>query len=323
MWKVANGLFLLLLVVVVIEVLTFAPKTLDVSAPPTPPVATDNAEPTVEQKMKRVHLVETSGGEREWELQADEAITYRDSAQWKLDQVRVVFFKNNDQEYTVVGQRGQVEVETKNMIIEGQVQVTAVNGYRFTSDKMVYTSKRKELASPGSVSILGPTEPDGSRLRIAGDSLTGDIGKSVMRISGNVSATKRIDARRGFRIRSTEAFVSSRDLEAQFGGDVIVDMDPLRVTGRKATLKYSGKTQEIDQVLVEGQVKATDVDKFAESERMRAFLKEERYVMTGAPRLVQNNDELRGEEIVFLDGGKRIQVLRGRASVERRARGGG
>jgi len=32
--------------------------------------------------------------------------------------------------------------------------------------------------------------------------------------------------------------------------------------------------------------------------------------------VVQNNDELRGEEIVFLDGGKRVQVQRARAKVD-------
>jgi hypothetical protein len=31
-------------------------------------------------------------------------------------------------------------------------------------------------------------------------------------------------------------------------------------------------------------------------------------VFRGQPRLVQNNDELNGEEIIFLEGGKKVKV---------------
>jgi lipopolysaccharide export system protein LptA len=43
-----------------------------------------------------------------------------------------------------------------------------------------------------------------------------------------------------------------------------------------------------------------------------------RFVFRGNPRVVQNNDELRGDEIVFLDGGKRVQVKSARAKVDQK-----
>ena len=46
---------------------------------------------SIEQAMKGLHLVETSEGEKEWELWADEALAFKAEQQWTLENVKAIF----------------------------------------------------------------------------------------------------------------------------------------------------------------------------------------------------------------------------------------
>ena len=63
-------------------------------------------------------------------------------------------------------------------------------------------------------------------------------------------------------------------------------------------------------------MRVSDAVKFATSDNVRVFFEEEKLIFRGAPRVVQNNDELRGEEIVFLQRGDIVKVQKARARVE-------
>ena len=45
---------------------------------------------------------------------------------------------------------------------------------------------------------------------------------------------------------------------------------------------------------------------------------EDKFVFSGRPRLVQDNDELVGDKIIFYKGGKRVQVMKARARVDKK-----
>jgi lipopolysaccharide export system protein LptA len=49
------------------------------------------------------------------------------------------------------------------------------------------------------------------------------------------------------------------------------------------------------------------------------YFKDDKVVFNGAPRVVQNGDELVGDQIVFLEGGKKVQVSNAKAQIDPRA----
>ena len=77
------------------------------------------------------------------------------------------------------------------------------------------------------------------------------------------------------------------------------------------------KKNQITSVQVDGGVFASDIDKTATAKQLFAYISQDRYVFRGNPKLVQNSDELRGEEIVFLEKGKKVLVQSAKAKVDR------
>jgi lipopolysaccharide export system protein LptA len=98
--------------------------------------------------------------------------------------------------------------------------------------------------------------------------------------------------------------------------DVVLDMDSMRITGPEAKFEYDPKSDAVKSVYVSGGARVSDTDKWATAQNLSVDFQSNKFVFRGNPRVVQNNDELRGEEIVFLDGGKRVQVQRARANVD-------
>ena len=90
----------------------------------------------------------------------------------------------------------------------------------------------------------------------------------------------------------------------------------MRITGPEASFAYDSKRDLIKTVNFTGGARVSDADKWATAQNVRVDFETNRYVFRGNPRVMQNNDELRGEEIVFLDGGKRVQVKSARAKVD-------
>ena len=69
-------------------------------------------------------------------------------------------------------------------------------------------------------------------------------------------------------------------------------------------------------MIFSGGAKVSDADKWATAQNVRVDFESNRFVFRGNPRVMQSGDELRGEEIVFLDGGRRVQVKSARARVD-------
>ena len=90
----------------------------------------------------------------------------------------------------------------------------------------------------------------------------------------------------------------------------------MRITGPEARFNYDPKTDVVKSVYVSGGTRVSDSEKWATSENVNVDFEQNKFVFRGDPRVVQNNDELRGDEIVFLDGGKQVDVRHARAKVD-------
>jgi lipopolysaccharide export system protein LptA len=69
-------------------------------------------------------------------------------------------------------------------------------------------------------------------------------------------------------------------------------------------------------LLMKGNVRVTDQKNWASSQYAQVLFEENEFVLFGNPRIIQDENELRGEEIRFLKGGKEVRVSKARAKVE-------
>ncbi len=312
----------LLFAILVVEIIILAPKEAGVSGDEAvgPAEARDSAENgadrAAQHTMQGVSSIGSKGDAKEWELDAVRAVRMTENEDWVIENVKVKFFGENGVTYTVTGKRGDVDVKKNNIRISGDVVTRSSNNYTFKTEAVDYDSSKRRLVTPHDIEMIGPREGNGTRLRLTGTDLVADMNTNEISVARNVRAKKSIKDGKLAAIASERAVFSGRANAAKFYGDVVIDVDTLRITGPKAQFLYKPDGDTIDSVTVDGGVKVTDVDKWATSRKVSVHFEDERFVFNGAPRVVQSGDELIGEEIVFLKGGREVRVSNARAKIE-------
>ena len=320
----------LLFVILVVEILVVAPKEVgtsvadDLKAQKAAEAANKKAvkDKTLSgQVMRDVHLVEAKGKGKEWELWADRALRPKENEQWTIEKVKVDFYADNGVMYNVTGDKGQVQPEKKDIRIEGNVVTRSSNGYIFKSQYVDYDSKARKLVSPGAVEMIGPRDQNGGDIHLNGGALDANFASNEINITNKVHATRKVvvgaeKQEKLAHIAAQRALFSGKTNMAQFYGDVVIEVESMQISGPRAKFSYDPRTQQLDSMQMEGGVHLTDSDKFATSGSVDLSLKNDRVVFLGSPRVVQNGDELVGDQIVMTDGGKRVEVSNARAQIE-------
>lgn len=282
---------------------------------PTPDLAKGNGN-DVDQSIKDMHMIETHEGQKEWELWSDHAVSTKGGEMLKLDVVKAIFFSDSGVTFNVTGKKGSVQVKSKDLRVEGDVVIKSSNGYTFRTPYMDYQSKARTIVTDQEVEMIGPKDATGNALKLTGVGMQASLETSVMEVLRDVKAQKSLEKGRRAVIRSHRSIFSGKDRTAKFMGDVVLDMDAMRITGPEAQFQYDSDKDIVKSVVFSGGARVSDSDKWATAQNLRVDFETNRFVFRGNPRVVQNNDELRGEEIIFLDGGKRVQVQRARAKVD-------
>jgi LPS export ABC transporter protein LptC/lipopolysaccharide transport protein LptA len=277
----------------------------------------------VDKTIAGMHMIETQEGSKIWELRADKAVSFKSRDLLELETVKAIFFSDSGVTFTVTGEKGTVQSKSKNLHVEGNVVTRSSNGYVFRTASLDYDSSTRQLYAPNKVDMDGPKDAEGHALKLTGAAMQASLVESTMEVQGEVRSEKTLENGRHAYIRSHKAIFSGKDRTAKFTGDVIMDMDSMRITGPAAQFEYDAKGDAVKSVMFSGGARVSDADRWATAQNVKVDFESNRFVFRGNPRVVQNNDELRGEEIVFLDGGKRVQVKSARAKVDEKRVGSG
>lgn len=116
-----------------------------------------SSKPSLE--IKRFHLIETSKGEKKWELSASKADICQKEI--RLKEVRVKFFhperdaREKDESYLIItGERGNIEKETKDINVEGTVLVETVGGGLLKTDSLVWCAEKGVISTRSHVEFV-------------------------------------------------------------------------------------------------------------------------------------------------------------------------
>jgi LPS export ABC transporter protein LptC len=270
------------------------------------------------QWIEGVHLIETTEGRKEWELRADRAMSLKDKANWDLKKVNAKFFSKNDDGnfFTVTGDDGKVVTETKDMYVHGNVIVRSTNGYEFKTQSVNYDSKTRSLKTNDPVQMFSVGDSDGGAMDLTGVGLNADMESQTMDVLQDVKLNRELKDGRKVVVRSEKARFYSKNKSADFSGRVIVDIGASRITGPLAKFQYDSEKKALSSMEVEGGVNLTDVDKWATAKKVKMSFLQDQFVLTGSPRLVQDSEELLGDQIIFSEGGKKVEVHRGKAKFD-------
>ena len=266
----------------------------------------DNKKNAIEQKMRGVHLVENSENEKGYKLFANEAVGTADM-QWVLKTVKVQFFNENKASFTVTGDVGEIDGTSKDIVIRGRVTTSSSNGYSFKTDTLRYSAKQKIMTSVDAVLMEGPPDKSGKGFRLTGEKLLVDIVKNKMSILDKILTTKIINEKK-FRLTSTRADFSNNNQEAVFSGEVKMNLGTFYVQAPVAQFNYSDAEKALVKILLKQGVVFVEGDRSGTCNELEMDLKENKMTMRGQPKVQQGEDEIRGHEIVFIDGWKKVKI---------------
>lgn len=296
---------------------SLVPGTSDKVIPNPPPIAKDASGGQI---VRNAVMVDAKPTGKEIELWAETATRPKDREEWTLDDVRVKFYAQNGVTYMVTGKTGGVVTANYALWIKGNVVTKSSNGYTFKSESVFYDPKIKRLTAPSKIEMEGPPDAKGSRLYLDGEDMIADLTTNQMNVNRKVRARRQVQAtgsdEKTAQIQSNSAMFSGKSNLAVFKGNVVIDIETMRLTGPEARFAYDPQIHNLDSLIVEGGVRVTDADKSATSGSVAVFFKDDKYVFKGSPRVIQQQDELVGDEIVFLHGGKQVQVINAKAQVD-------
>lgn len=313
-WLLASVLFFL----IVMELVFFAPESGDreiIEDIGDSEVSTESNE-KVEQILSGIHLVEAQGDEKQWELESQVAKKEKNSDEWRLDVVKVNFFGENDVSYKAKGLKGFVAEGQESLKIEGDIEITSSNDYKLRTELIFYSTESRKIDGPQEVHLKGPSEKsgDGGPLHMQSKSFNADLSTNIINLTDTVRGRKKMSGGRHMKISSQMAQFSGQSNFALFKDDVVIDVNSMTVTGPRAKFIY--KDGELYSMFIDGGVKIKDVGKWGVAGEAEVFFKEDKYVFRGNPKIVQDEDQLVGEEIVIFDGGERVQVKKAKAKYQ-------
>jgi LPS export ABC transporter protein LptC len=303
-----------LFVILMAEILIIAPREIGVSSRSDSPLLSqsETSDPSG-QVMRGIHMVETKGEKRDWELRSDHAYTEESGGRWKLENVNIRFFGEGDIYYDVTGKTGEVNVQTKDVEIQGDVKMVSSNGYTFRSQKLNYLSDGRQIYTKDPIEVRGGQERGEHPSELVGTGAIANLITNEIAIQSDVRSKKQTENGDWIYIESKRAELSAANKFAKYLGEVTIDYKGSRITGPSARFDYDQKAKAVSSMLVEGGGRVTDLSKWATANSIQMLFPQNKFILKGGPRVVQDNDELVGEEIVFLDGGKEIVVNRAKA----------
>jgi len=146
-------------------------------------------------KLDRVHYTETRDGEKEWELEAISAQYFKEESTILFDKVKVTFFGKEGQAYTLVGEKGKFNPQTKAMELFDGIQLESSDGYQMRTRSLKYEAGKRELRTADAVEIEGP------QLRVEGTGLIADLDGQRLQVLRQVTTTlSQVGGRELFRI---------------------------------------------------------------------------------------------------------------------------
>ena len=119
--------------------------------------------------LKNFEYRDVKGGNARWTVWAATATYFEDRKETELDQVKAVFFLEKGGQVELVGEKGVLHTDTNNMEIRGNVGVTFGNGYKLTTESLLYDRDKKLIYTNAQLLLKGPkltTKGQGMRLEI-------------------------------------------------------------------------------------------------------------------------------------------------------------
>ena len=286
------------------------------------PVSTSEMEGGVKQSLSDTYLIKSQGSRKLWELKAMEVHKEKNSTEWSLNFVDAKLFGENNVTYRVTGKTGFFDDNQKYLKINGNIRIFSSNGYTLDTSVIHYNAKTRSVVGPELVELRGFSEEEEEEenpLFVRGDSFEAHLKTNTINLKKNIYGEKKMSGGRSMQITSKEALFNGDSKDILFKDSVTVTVESLVMTGPQARFKY--KDNKLHSLFMDGDVKINDMKRWGQAGEIEIFFNQDKYILRGSPKVIQADDHVIGEEIIFFDGGNRIRVKKARTKYNTKDKG--
>jgi len=213
--------------------------------------------------------------------------------------------------------KGVYQKKKEILVLQGTVSVLSDEA-SYLANKIKYFFKKDLIIGQGDVRFEGDDPKSKDHVVINSDSMRGHPKQQLMKFKGNVKGSlerrKKYEGKMNF-ASSLMEFDGETSL-AQLTGDVLMVRDNYKITAGKADLYLENYNKSLKYFVLNDDVKVTEKlsaqegvqERRAFSERLEGFGREQKMVLSGAPRVEVGKDVIKGYRITIRENVDLIEV---------------
>ena len=251
-------------------------------------------------------------------LQADEIKTNLDNG--LLDSFatpRGFFIASNDRPIHYKARKGTWWKKKRKLHLKESV-AAHMDDSRLVSQEMIYFFDEDKIVGKKDVRTKTISEKNGDRIFVNSDTLIAWPGRNEFYYEGNVTGELKREKpyEPGMEFRSDKLNLFVKQLEAKMAGNVHINKKNFKAYSQKGRIFLKNYNKRLKYFVLNDDVKViqkiktgpSSIQRRGFSERLEGIMSEDKYVLTGSPKVHQGNDIIRGTRIVLQDNNSVIMV---------------
>lgn len=212
---------------------------------------------------------------------------------------------------------GVYKKQKELLTLDGKVEVTSDEAQYF-ANKVKYYFKKDLITGVGNVKFLGDDLKSKDHVEITSDQMRANPEAQLSTFKGNVKGSlqrkKKYEGRLVF--ASRELQMDGNKSLAQLQGDVLMKREGYLITAGKADVFLENFNKSLKYFVLNDDVKVTErletpegvTERKAFAERLEGFGREEKMVLSGAPRVEMGKDVVKGYRITIRENTDLVEV---------------
>lgn len=231
--------------------------------------------------------------------------------------------KNKTIKYSA--ESGTYKKKKELLTLHGNVEVNSDEA-NYSADKIRYYFKKDLLIGAGAVRFEGEDLKSKDHIIIEAETMRANPESQLSKFKGLVRGTmerkKKYEGKLTF--KSSEMSLDGAKSLAQLSGDVRMKRDNYDITAGKADMYLENYNKSLKYFVMNDDVKVTEILQTPEgaqtrrafAERLEGFGREQKMVLSGAPRVEMNKDVIKGYRITIRENVDLIEVDDAMSDVE-------
>ena len=112
--------------------------------------------PTADMVLSKVRFTDSQGGRPTWVIESDTARLFKEKNKALFEGVRLTFYASDGRVMHMESRQGELDTETRDMLVSGDVQGRSSDGLEFFTSTLNYYDKRREIKTHAPVKIVAP-----------------------------------------------------------------------------------------------------------------------------------------------------------------------